>query len=221
MAEDLSDDDLTSVAGGGLLHRRLLLKRGFMLAASAAAVPSLSRAEETSGAATADLANPPWLHKTGLPFTGYGAPSKYEKYVVRNIGGNRTPAGDGVSWTPLEDLEGIITPSGLHFERHHDGVPEIDPALHRLVIHGLVRQPLMFTVESLLRYPMRSQFLFIECGGNSNAGWHEEPIQRPLGAFHGLVSCSDGRACRSLFCSIKRASTRRHPGPSPRAPTPA
>ena len=139
---------------------------------------------------------------------------------MRNIGGNRTPAGDGVSWTPLEDLEGIITPSGLHFERHHDGVPEIDPALHRLVIHGLVRQPLMFTVESLLRYPMRSQFLFIECGGNSNAGWHEEPIQRPLGAFHGLVSCSDGRACRSLFCSIKQTSTRRHPGPSPRAPTP-
>lgn len=190
MAEDLSDDDLTSVAGGGLLHRRLLLKRGFMLAASAAAVPSPSRAEGTSGAATADLANPPWLHKTGLPVTGYGAPSKYEKYVVRNIG-NRTPAGDGVSWTPLEDLEGIITPSGLHFERHHDGVPEIDPALHRLVIHGLLRQPLMFTVESLLRYPMRSQFLFIECGGNSNADWHEEPIQRPLGAFHGLVSCSE------------------------------
>ena len=110
---------------------------------------------------------------------------------MRNIGGNRTPAGDGVSWTQLEDLEGIITPSGLHFERHHDGVPEIDPALHRLVIHGLVRQPLMFTVESLLRYPMRSQFLFIECGGNSNAGWHEGPIQRPLGAFHGLVSCSE------------------------------
>jgi sulfane dehydrogenase subunit SoxC len=49
----------------------------------------------------------------------------------------------------------------------------------------------MFTVESLLRYPMRSAFLFIECGGNSNAGWHEEPIQRPLGAFHGLVSCSE------------------------------
>jgi sulfane dehydrogenase subunit SoxC len=63
--------------------------------------------------------------------------------------------------------------------------------VHRLVIHGLVRQSLMFTVESLLRYPMRSQILFIECGGNSNAGWHEEPIQRPLGSFHGLVSCSE------------------------------
>jgi sulfane dehydrogenase subunit SoxC len=191
MSGSLSDDDLTPVAGGGLLHRRLLLKRGLVLAAAAAARPFAARAEDAAGAPPVDPANPPWIHKTGLPFTGYGTPSKYEKYVVRNIGGNRTPAGDGVSWTPLEDLEGIITPSGLHFERHHDGVPDIDPAEHRLVIHGRVRKPLMFTVENLLRYPMRSQFLFIECGGNSNAGWHEEPIQRPVGSFHGLVSCSE------------------------------
>src|SRR6185312_6682293 len=191
MAGSLSDDDLTPVAGGGLLHRRLLLKRGLVLAAAAASRPFAAQAEDAAGAQPIDPADPPWLHKTGLPFTGYGTPSKYEKYVVRNIGGNRVPAGDGVSWTPLEDLEGIITPSGLHFERHHDGVPDIDPAQHRLVIDGRVRQPLMFTVENLLRYPMRSQFLFIECGGNSNAGWHEEPIQRPLGAFHGLVSCSE------------------------------
>ncbi len=79
---------------------------------------------------------------------------------MRNIGGNRDLAGNGVSWTPLEDLEGIITPSGLHFERHHNGVPEIDPAQHRLVIHGLVKQPLMFTVENLLRYPMQSHLIF-------------------------------------------------------------
>jgi sulfane dehydrogenase subunit SoxC len=191
MSGSLSDDDLTPVAGGGLLHRRLLLKRGLVLAAAAAIRPSSSRAEDAAGSQPIDPADPPWIHKTGLPFTGYGTPSKYEKHVVRNIGGNRSPAGDGVSWTPLEDLEGIITPSGLHFERHHDGVPDIDPALHRLVIHGRVRKPLMFTVANLLRYPMRSQFLFIECGGNSNAGWHEEPIQRPVGAFHGLVSCSE------------------------------
>jgi sulfane dehydrogenase subunit SoxC len=193
MGGTLSDDDLIPIAGGGLLHRRLFLKRGLVLAAATKAVAaSPSRAEAASGVRPPeDPADPPWLHKTGGPFTGYGTPSRYEKYVVRNIGGNRTGAGDGVSWTPLEDLEGIITPSGLHFERHHDGVPDIDPAVHRLVIHGLVRQPLEFTVASLLRYPMRSAFLFIECGGNSNAGWHEEPIQRPVGAFHGLVSCSE------------------------------
>lgn len=188
MASKFSDGDLTPIAGGGLLDRRLLLKSGVVFAAAASSPSELVRA---AAGEDASLADPPWLHKTGLPFSGYGTPSKYEKYVVRNIGGNRAPAGDGVSWTPLEDLEGIITPSGLHFERHHNGVPDIDPEQHRLVIHGLVRQALMFTLESLLRYPMRSQFLFIECGGNSNAGWHEEPIQRPLGSFHGLVSCSE------------------------------
>jgi sulfane dehydrogenase subunit SoxC len=184
VARNLSVADLTPVAGGGLLDRRLLLKSGLVLATA----QSIST---SAGADLVDPADPPWQRKTGGPFTTYGTPSPFEKYVIRNTGGNRTPAGDGVSWTPLEDLEGIITPSGLHFERHHDGVPAIDPALHRLVIHGLVRQPLEFTVESLVRYPMRSRFLFIECGGNSNAGWHEEPIQRPVGAFHGLVSCSE------------------------------
>jgi sulfane dehydrogenase subunit SoxC len=191
MAGKFSDGDLTPIAGGGLLDRRLLLKSGVVFAAAAASPIGLARAETGDPPQDVSVADPPWLHKTGLPFTGYGTPSKYEKYVVRNIGGNRAPAGDGVSWTPLEDLEGIITPSGLHFERHHNGVPDIDPQQHRLVIHGRVRQALMFTVEKLLRYPMRSQFLFIECGGNSNAGWHEEPIQRPVGSFHGLVSCSE------------------------------
>lgn len=189
MAGKLTADDLTPVAGGGLLHRRLFLQGGLVLATAQTAT-SLA-AEEAPRAQTEDPADPPWIHKTGLPFSGYGTPSRFEKHVVRNTGGNRAPAGDGVSWTPLEDLEGILTPSGLHFERHHDGVPDIDPAVHRLVIHGLVRQPLEFTVANLLRYPMRSRFLFIECGGNSNAGWHEEPIQRPVGDFHGLVSCSE------------------------------
>lgn len=190
MADKLTEADLKPVAGGGLLDRRLLLKGGIVLASAQAAATTLSAAE-TKNATPIDPSDPPWLHGTGGPFTGYGTPSKFEKYVVRNIGGNRTPAGDGVSWTPLEDLEGIVTPSGLHFERHHDGVPDIDPALHRLVIHGLVRKPLEFKIDDLLRYPMQSRFLFIECGGNSNAGWHSEPIQRPVGAFHGLVSCSE------------------------------
>lgn len=189
MPDGLGADDVTPVAGGGLLHRRLLLKSGFVFAA---ATPFAARPAAQEPVATPpDLASPPWTRTPGGPFTGYGAPSKYEKRVQRNIGGNRDLAGNGVSWTPLEDLEGIVTPSGLHFERHHNGVPDIDPRFHRLVIHGLVKQPLMFSVENLLRYPMRSQTIFIECGGNSNAGWHAEPIQRPVGSFHGLVSCCE------------------------------
>ena len=190
MTAKLTSDDLQPVAGGGLLHRRLLLKSGLALATATAAGAAL--AEDAAPAKPIEnLASPSWMHKTGLPFTGYGKPSKYEARTLRNIGGNRDLAGNGVSWTPLEVLEGIITPSGLHFERHHNGVPEIDPAQHRLAIHGLVKNPLTFSVENLLRYPMQSRLVFIECGGNSNAGWHEEPIQRPLGSFHGLVSCSE------------------------------
>ena len=191
MTTKLSADDLQPVSGGGILHRRLLLKSGLLLATATAAGRSFAADEPPVKPLPENLASPSWMHKTGQPFTGYGLPSKHEKRVLRNIGGNRDLAGNGVSWTPLEELEGIITPSGLHFERHHDGVPEIDPAQHRLVIHGLVKQPLMFSVENLLRYPMTTLTTFIECGGNSNAGWHEEPIQRPLGSFHGLVSCSE------------------------------
>jgi sulfane dehydrogenase subunit SoxC len=193
MSNKFTADELQAVAGGGLLHRRLLLKSGLALATAAATGATL--AEEAPATVPAkipeNVASPSWMHRAGQPFTGYGKPSKYEARTMRNIGGNRDLAGNGVSWTPLEDLEGIITPSGLHFERHHNGVPEIDPAQHRLAIHGMVKQPLMFTVENLLRYPMQSHMTFIECGGNSNAGWHEEPIQRPLGSFHGLVSCSE------------------------------
>jgi sulfane dehydrogenase subunit SoxC len=131
------------------------------------------------------------MRTPGQPFSAYGQPSKHEAGVTRRIGANRLVAGNGVSWTPLEDLEGMLTPSGLHFERHHNGVPDIDPAQHRLLIHGLVKQPLTFGVAELLRYPMRSHLIFIECGGNSNAGWHAEAIQRPVGSFHGMVSCSE------------------------------
>ncbi|MGB8275957.1 MAG: sulfite dehydrogenase [Alphaproteobacteria bacterium] len=136
-------------------------------------------------------ATPPWMLAPGLPFSNYGQPSPHEKKVIRWISANADVPGNGISWTPLHDLEGTITPNGLHFERHHNGVPEIDPARHRLLIHGLVKRPLVYTVESLLRYPMESRLCFVECGGNSNAGWNPEPIQTKAGYFHGLVSCSE------------------------------
>lgn len=187
--EPLDADDLIPVAGGGLLHRRALLKSSLVLAA---ALPSAALANvEQAPHSQIDPAAPPWTREPGAPFSTYGKPSPYEARITRSVGANQSVPGNGVSWTPLGDLEGMITPSGLHFERHHNGVPQIDPAQHRLVIHGKVRQPLMFTVEDLLRYPMQSCLVFLECGGNSNAGWHQEPIQRYVGDFHGLVSCSE------------------------------
>jgi len=183
-----TEDDLQPAAGGGLLHRRALLNRGLVFAT---ALPAAAVAQTPPPAPALGDARPPWMRAPGRPFSIYGQPSKHEEQVIRRISGNRLLPGNGVALTPLEDLEGFITPSGLHFERHHNGVPEIDPAQHRLLIHGKVKRPLHFGIDQLLRYPLRSHLVFIECGGNSNAGWHPEPIQRGPGSFHGLISCSE------------------------------
>lgn len=169
-------------AAGGLLDRRLFLKRG----AGFAAGGSLALSTLAQGAEL-----PTWMKTPGEAFSNYGQPSPQEKGTIRWISANASAPGNGISWTPLHRLEGIITPSGLHFERHHNGVPKINADEHTLNLHGLVKNPIRFSVDQLLRYPMVSRILFVECGGNSNAGWHEEPIQTPAGYFHGLASCSE------------------------------
>ncbi|MGR9052498.1 MAG: sulfite dehydrogenase [Gammaproteobacteria bacterium] len=179
-----SDIEFEPVAGGGLLDRRLFLKRG--LAFSAVTTLGLG-----APALAAESIRPPWMREPGAPFSNYGEPSPYERRTIRWTMGNPAAPGNGVSWTPLQDLEGIVTPAGLHFERHHNGVPKIDPAQHRLLVHGMVERPLSFSVADLLRYPRVSRFLFVECGGNSNAGWRSEPIQTLAGYFHGMASCSE------------------------------
>ena len=82
----------------------------------------------------------------------YGEPSPFEQSVVRFLPKTSTPA-SSYSKTPLEDLFGIITPSALHYEVHHSGVPAIDPEHHEVMIHGLVERPLVFTMEDLHRLP--------------------------------------------------------------------
>jgi sulfane dehydrogenase subunit SoxC len=92
------------------------------------------------------------------------------------------------SLTPLQNSRGIITPSALHFERHHAQVPAIDPRQHRLLIHGMVDRPLIFTVEELMRLPSVSRIHFVECSGNTN------PARRVAGdaqGTHGMTSCSE------------------------------
>lgn len=131
---------------------------------------------------------PQSMLQAGKPFTNYGHPSSYEKDVIRWIAANQDMPGNGVSWTPLHELQGTITPNGLHYERHHNGVPDIDPASHELVIDGLVEQALTFNIDALKRYPQQSRICFIECGGNSNSGWRSTPIQSSAGYTHGLVS---------------------------------
>ena len=178
----MAKNDLKPIAGGGLLDRRLFLKKGLTFSAVVLSTDALAQSEHY---------RPESSKIAGEPFSNYGLPSKYERETIRWTMGNSMAAGNGVSWTPLQDLEGTITPNGLHFERHHNGVPEIDPKQHQLLIHGLVNKPLLFKTEDLLRYPMTSVFCFIECGGNSNAAWRSKPIQTKLGYFHGMASCSE------------------------------
>jgi sulfane dehydrogenase subunit SoxC len=85
-------------------------------------------------------------------------------------------------------LNGTVTPNGLHFVILHSGVPDIDPDRHRLVIHGLVKQPLEFSLESLARYPLVSRMGFVECGGNSAPMFSPQPMQASVQAIHGLAS---------------------------------
>ena len=131
---------------------------------------------------------PDSMLKAGSNFSNYGQPSIYEKDIIRWISANPNVPGNGVSWTPLEELQGTITPNGLHYERHHNGVPDINPSSHEIMIDGLVDKPLTFSIDALKRYPQITKICFIECGGNSNAGWRSAPIQSAAGYVHGLVS---------------------------------
>ena len=99
------------------------------------------------------------------------------------------------SRTPLQDLHGIVTPSALHFERHHNGVPRIDPAKHRLLVHGLVERPLLFTIAELKRFPATSRLVFVECSGNSGKEW-KGPKGKTVQEIHGLTSTSEWTGVR-------------------------
>jgi len=124
----------------------------------------------------------------GTPLGPYGERSPFEK-AVRWRRDSKTPE-TGSSFTPLQDSVGTLTPSSLHYERHHAGIPSIDPAQHRLVIHGMVNRPLSLSVAEIKRLPSVSRTLVLECGGNSGSEWAAKTgpdVQRS----YGLVSCSE------------------------------
>jgi sulfane dehydrogenase subunit SoxC len=179
-------DLLEPIAGNGLLHRRLFLK------SSVAAMGAAGLQFITAKVATAaPLEVPAWMQIPGTGMSGYGARSRHEEHIQRSFGSLPGTVGVGSSKTPLEHLEGIITPGALHFERHHNGIPDIAPLEHQLLIHGLVDRPLTFDLESLTRYPLVSHIHFLECSGNSGANNAPKPPQLPASSIHGLVSCSE------------------------------
>ena len=178
---------IEAAAGNGLLDRRALLAGGAGIVGLAAGRPALGAGE---------LSVESWMREPGSPFTGYGQPSRFEAKVVRKFASAPGTTGTGASRTPLQQLNGTITPNGLHFERHHSGIPDIDPDAHRLLIHGLVKRPLVFTLEALARYPMETRIAFVECGGNTGALYQKEPPQLDLQASHGLLSCAEWTGVR-------------------------
>lgn len=108
----------------------------------------------------------------GVDKRPYGTPSRFEKNVIRrDVPWLTASPESSVSFTPLHDLDGIITPSGLCFSRHHGGIAEIDPANHRLMVHGLVEKPLVFTMEDIRRMPRQNRIHFLECAANSGMEW--------------------------------------------------
>jgi len=139
----------------------------------------------------------PWSKTPGAPILEhpYGLPSRYEADVVRRAARAWPLPGAASSMTPLADLHGSITPNGLVYERHHAGVPDIDPAMHRLAIHGLVRNPKLFTMDDILRLPSESRIHFIECSGNTGNEWNG-PSGLPVQLTHGLLSCCEWTGVR-------------------------
>jgi sulfane dehydrogenase subunit SoxC len=171
--------------------RRKFLRLGLI---SGAALTSCSTGEKKPVAAVEDD-GPDQL---GKAVSAYGERSPFEK-TARLVPDTKTPA-TASSRTPLADMYGTITPNALHFERHHAGVPRLDPGEHKLLIHGMVDRPLVFTLADLKRLPSVSRVHFVECAGNSGGEWglkNAPDVQRS----HGLASCAEwtGVPLRVLF----------------------
>ncbi|NWF73104.1 MAG: sulfite dehydrogenase [Nitrospirae bacterium] len=165
-------------------EKTALLDRRSLLAGTAGIVSAIVMRSVTRSAEAAMLVAPDDPTRVpGAAPTAYGQRSTYEQSV-------RVPRSWWGSLTPLQDSHGILTPSALHFERHHNGVPVIDPEHHRLMIHGLVAQPWAFTMDDLKRFPATSRLAFIECSGNSAIEW-KAPTGQSVQQTHGLTSTSE------------------------------
>ena len=170
-------------------------RRSFM--GKALAMGAGASATTVAGAARADdpaIVKLP-AHTTGLgqpvAARGYGSPSQWERNLQRreSPGLTRVSAAS-VSFAPLQGMFGIITPNGLHFERHHQGWWDIDPSQHRLMINGLVKEARVFTMDELMRLPQVSRIHFIECGANTGMEWGNVAVPT-VQYTHGMLSCCE------------------------------
>ena len=177
--------------------RRDFIRRAFAGAAAAGAAPlAMAQANPvpTEGG-DPNILNLP-AHSTGLgqgvaANNGYGVPSQFERNVQRRQSPGLTQTTQAsVSFAPLQSLFGIVTPSGLHFERHHQGWWDVDPSKHRFMVNGMVKTPKVFTMDEIMRLPSVSRFYFIECGANTGMDWGNVAV--PTAQYtHGMLSCSE------------------------------
>ena len=148
-------------------------RRGFLSGAAAGgALLSAGAAKAASDPAITEVQ--PWAQELGdgVDVAPYGKPSPHEAHVVRkNVPWLTADSVSSINFTPLHELDGIITPNGLCFERHHSGVADVDPAKYRLMINGLVEKELVFTMEDLMRFPRHNRVHFLECAANSGMEW--------------------------------------------------
>lgn len=173
-------------------------RRGFMAGAFAAAMAATTTARAQSSKDDPNIVNLPAHSKglgQGVAARGYGVPSVYEKNLQRRESPGLTAvSAAGVSFAPLQGLFGIVTPSGLHFERHHQGWWDIEPDKHRLMVNGsdekMLKKPMVFTMDDLMRLPSVSRFHFIECGANTGMEWGNAAVPT-VQYTHGMVSCSE------------------------------
>jgi len=176
--------------------RREFLRKGLAVAAgvtAGAAAPALAKGNP------ADMAPnvPSWTKSLGRGVVArpYGRPSDFTDLQRRTVPWLTASPESSISFSPLQDLKGIITPSGLHFERYHGGIPEVNPDSYQLMIHGLVDRPLIFTMEDLLRMPSVSEIRFIECPANGGMEWKGAQMEA-LQFTHGMISCSEWTGVR-------------------------
>ncbi len=178
----------------GLKRRNLMRRAGATLAGAALGVTAARGAESETA-----IDSPPWMKEQGASISDvpYGAPSPFEKSVARRPREPLPFPTSGSILTPLQDLDGIITPNGLHYIRSHAGTPQIDPDRHRLLIHGLVDRPLSFAMDDLMRFPSISRLHFLECSGNT--GLYKAATVKPTWTAqdtHGLLSCAEWTGVR-------------------------
>lgn len=175
--------------------RRNFLKNGIKLSSGLAAITTSTKL----------LANnnlppnvPSWSKTlgTGVVSNPYGSPSNFESHVIRRtVPWLTADKISSISMSPIQELKGIITPNGLIFERYHAGIPTITPDDHRLIIHGMVDNPLIFTMNDLMRFPSESVIHFLECPANGGMEWRG-PQMEALQFTHGMISCCEWTGVR-------------------------